>query len=233
MDAVGIANGSSAIAIALNAGAYAFATKAGAYAWGNAAGTFIIATVTGSFTIKNAADVQETTFDDFQRLVLLAKGNDDSQMDSHAACQFAVINLSEFYQPTISIETALEYLEMASTTGCAEADFQLGMAYFKNKQVAHNFELAEAYLSRADDRQHQHAMVMMGELFSAYLGKMHLHEWGGRETTYSAIAYECYKLAAARGHPLALQRVAEYESSNLNFDKTLFGIGALKHFKQK
>jgi len=229
-DAVVLANGSSAIAIALKAWAYVFATKAGACACGNAAGTFVVATVAGALTIKNAADVHETTFDDFQRLVQLAKDNADSKMDSHAACQFAVINLSEFYQPTISIETALEYLEMASKAGSVEADYQLGMAYFKNQQVAHNFELAETYLNQADDRQHQHAMFMIGELFSAYLGKMHLHEWGDRETTYSAIAYECYKLAAASGHPLALQRVAEYESSNLNFDKTLFGIGARNYF---
>ena len=228
-DAVVIANGWNATGIAASAGAYVFATKAGARACGNAAGTFIIATVAGAFTIKNAADVQETPFDDFQHLVHAAKDSADTKADNHSACQFAIINLSEFYQSTLPIDTILTYLETASNNGCVEAKFHLGMAYFKNQQVAHDFERAETYFQQADQQHHQNAMVMIGELFSAYLGKMHLHEWGDRESTYSAIAYECYKLAAESGHPLALQRVMEYESSNLNFDRTLFGVCLPNH----
>jgi|GEM_PF-5304329 len=221
-DAVVIANGWNATAIAHQTGAYAIAAAPFSRAVAATPGTFIIATVPGALTIKNVADAQETTYEDFQRLVQRIKQKADTEKDSHAAYQFALINLSEFYQAMVSIDTALDYLKMASENGYVDATYQLGMAYFQNSKVVQNFALAEDWFNQADDEGHQHALYRIGEMYSSHFYK--IDDLGDRYLSYSAIANECYKLCAERGDPLALEKVQHYESDNVHVDRILFRI---------
>jgi hypothetical protein len=219
---VGYATGNNAIVLACAAGSCAVAAATGAKAIAAVPNSYAFGTAKGVY-VSGANGGQAFGFDVLEQYLQELKERAD-EGNREACYDLGMSSLTGIFPLILPKSEAIGYFMQASDEGHSLASYQLGLMNLTGTQVIpQNLKLAEVLFQRAyhQDESADKAFKF-GELFMPFFSKT--ISFDSKLKTGSSIAYEWHKKAAEKGHLQAIQRIADYKSSSLNFDKILFGI---------